>query len=274
MEIREYLSKLKNGLTYKGNQSAFVTDLFQACGSNHFLPEQRNSSTQKNLFKGRPLTGEMKASFPRPFRTNDLAGFIEKYVGSTYVKIFDEFQISSNSRFDKHFVALTLAQQFKVFVESDKSDVPDIIAPTYQNFLDNPSATQRSMDETNVPLHVGDRVDLINQAAKNYTVGMNKKFLHHWKLKNSGKVEWRNRKLLFVNNDKKEVRVKAIPSEIVIPDIKPGKFVDIETEFDSRAFEGVFTTMWKMVDQDGNDCFPNQKWLFDVIIKVEFRLED
>lgn len=60
----------------------------------------------------------------------------------------------------------------------------------------------------------------------------------------------------------------------VIPDTKPSEFVDIETEFDSHTFEDGFKTEWKMVNQDGNDYFTNHKWLFDVNIKVEFRLEE
>lgn len=64
------------------------------------------------------------------------------------------------------------------------------------------------MDETNLPFHVGDCVDLINQAAKNYTVGMNKKFVHQWKMRNSGKVEWKNRKLIFINKDNKKCELK------------------------------------------------------------------
>lgn len=39
------------------------------------------------------------------------------------------------------------------------------------------------------------------------------------------------------------MKIKAIPSEIVITDTKPDGFVDVQIEFDSRAFEGRFTTV-------------------------------
>lgn len=85
---------------------------------------------------------------------------------------------------------------------------------------------------------------------------------------NSGHQSWYSRKLVFANSA--DVRPSASKMEIEIPEIGPGEIIKITTDFDARGFEGEFKCEWKMQDCDGNDCFPNYRWVFNVAIETIF----
>lgn len=274
LDIATYLKGLHYGLDFKGSQPKLVEAIFSACDSNHFSLTYESNSSQKSLFKTSPLSKNMKMSFPDQFPTEKLSHFLEAHIPDSAGTLMSKFGINPESPFRKKYLALSLAEQFRMFVESNNKEVPSVVASHYQNYLDNPEADSEISLVSNLPIHAGDSVELINPMSGGYKKNTNQTFKHQWKLKNSGKTEWLNRKLSCINIGEKAIRVKANPSLIDINKTKPGEFVTIRTEFDSRGFEGQFRTIWKMIDSNNKDCFPNLKWIFDVTIEVIFTPED
>jgi hypothetical protein len=90
-------------------------------------------------------------------------------------------------------------------------------------------------------------------------------------IRNTGNQTWRSRKLVFINNG--TVRPRTDKNSIDIPDVAPGKEIKITTSFDTRGFEGRYECLWEMQDSEGNDCFPNNKRLFNVTIDSKFEIE-
>ncbi len=58
--------------------------------------------------------------------------------------------------------------------------------------------------------------------------------------------------------------------EINIPETVPGEIIKITTSFLVRGMEGKFNCIWEMQDSDGNNCFPNYRWMFNVTIETFF----
>ena len=68
--------------------------------------------------------------------------------------------------------------------------------------------------------------------------------------------------------NQKEVRPKFSMTEIDIPDVLPGGITKIDIA--ANGFEGKFECKWEMQDADGENCFSNSRYIFDVDVIVSF----
>ena len=107
---------------------------------------------------------------------------------------------------------------------------------------------------------------------RHHVVSFYEVFTHTWNIRNTGKVEWRDRKLKWIKSDKPSPR----PSEtlISIPHTPPGEVFTLYVQYDARGSEGIFKSEWIMVDSDDNNCFPNPFGSLDVYITVNNTLLD
>ena len=131
--------------------------------------------------------------------------------------------------------------------------------------------------------HANDAVGFLGDITcpDNCMVGVNSKFTKVWEIQNTGLLVWRGRRLVCVD-EWLEVRVVPaadtkggrwfraparqrclIPAtrEIPIPDTKPGGAVRLSVEFTTPPFPCTTISYWKMVDESGAFCFPNQEGL-------------
>ena len=54
-----------------------------------------------------------------------------------------------------------------------------------------------------------------------------------------------------------------------VPDANPGEYVKMTVSMDARRHEGKTLCHWIMLDEKGNDCFPNSS-MFDFTLDAEF----
>jgi|GEM_PF-575689 len=275
-----FLKQLCNYLKKQKNQGVFIAELFNAAESTHFQKNYKNTtadneSARSLLKSGKVLSKDMKDSFPVPFKTVELANYIENNLVTEKIpELFKSFDIPSNKQLNRKILSVALAEQFKLLVESAEDEVESIVFENYQNGLDAPISEQNSQNSyiVNKPYYENDSADVLNQEQKNYDLPMYHKFTHEWIIRNTGSRNWLNRKLVFTNSESS--RIKAEISSLEIPNIQPGKDVHLNVIFDTRGFEGTFRTKWEMQDDEDNNCFPNLKWIFDVKITVNFIPED
>lgn len=269
IEISTFLQRIYPCCTGVNNQGVFVTKCFAAAGCSYFV----GSSTdyQRKLFNGsKPLTKNIKRTFPIPFMNQELATFFENRITVEKVRdLMTAFAIPLSVEANKEILSKVLSEQFSLFITSGNDNVADIVALEYQKYLAEPSFESK---QRLAPLYPDDSayvLDFLPQ--RSYSVSIYEKFQHTWVIRNTGKQTWRGRKLVFANHT--EVRPRADKNFIDIPDTLPGKDVKITTDFDTRGFEGSSDCIWEMQDSDGSNCFPNNKRLFCVTINANFKCE-
>lgn len=104
-------------------------------------------------------------------------------------------------------------------------------------------------------------------------VTTNQRFHKVWEIANAGEMPWLGRKLvcqdqnsLFyrkVGDDFVAVNYSLLPdkTELLIPDTLPGASVTLEVDFVAPATSAWVVSYWKMVDRDGQLCFPELEGL-------------
>lgn len=249
-----------------------MSKLFVAGGSSYFSASvATDKEYQKKLYNGsKPLTQNLKDSFQASIQIDGLVGLFEKYLKDDQVRqAMTAFAIPVLLEPQKDTFSRALALQFNSLVKNENSDVDDIVAMEYQRLLTEPADEK---PHPLVPLYPGDGAYVLEfLPARNYFKKCYEKFDHTWLIQNTGNLTWCNRKLVFVNYA--TVRPRSDKNAIDIPDVEPGKDIKITTSFDTRGFEGRYECFWVMQDSEGNDCFPNNKGLFNVTIDSKFEIE-
>lgn len=272
----EFLKKLYAFLGNQRNQSVYVVRFLNAAGSNYFhLPENRQHQTNEYLEAerryaiDRSLTPEIKASFQNHVRLDDLTGFISRNMKrDSFAQCMEEFGVPSDAAQDLEKFARALAIQFNLFVNTDGDDVHNSVWEIYRALLEGHEITQ---EELSGPRYAGDDV-LVEFGGRRHEADCYEIIHHEWKLQNRGTREWHGRKLVLVNQA--EIHPRPVQTVIPVPDTGPGEFTKIATDIDARGFEGNFECKWEMQDADGENCFPNKRWDFNIRIQVTFHTSD
>jgi len=249
-----------------------VSKVFIAGGSSYFSTSvNADKEYQKKLYNGsKPMTQNLKDSFPANTQLDALVSLFEKHLKDDQVRqAMTAFAIPVSLEPQKGIFSRALALQFNYLVKNEDSDVDDIVAMEYQRLLAEPADEK---PQSLAPLYPGDGAYVIEfLPARIYSKKCYEQFDHTWTIRNTGNQTWRSRKLVFVNNG--TVRPRTDKNSIDIPDVAPGKDIKITTSFDTRGFEGRYECLWEMQDSEGNDCFPNNKRLFNVTIDSKFEID-
>ena len=249
-----------------------MSKLFVAGGSSYFSTSvNADKEYQKKLYNGsKPLTQNLKDSFPANIQLDALVGMFDRHLMDDKVReAMTSFAIPVSLEPQKGTFSRALALQFNYLVKNADSDVEDIVAMEYQRLLAEPADEK---PQSLAPLYPGDGAYVLEfLPARIYSKKCYEQFDHTWMIRNTGNQTWRSRKLVFINNG--TVRPRTDKNSIDIPDVAPGKDIKITTSFDTRGFEGRYECLWEMQDSEGNDCFPNNKRLFNVTIDSKFEIE-
>ncbi|MCI6674711.1 MAG: NBR1-Ig-like domain-containing protein [Spirochaetaceae bacterium] len=272
----EFLKNLYGYLDNQRNQGIYVIQFFNAAGSRYFkMPLSYANRTngaleaERQYVKNRSLTAEIKNSFPNPINLDGLAAFIDKNLpANKLAACMAEFGIPSGAQLDKAKFAHALAAQFSLFVATPGDDVDNVVWEMYQTLL---AGQQISADDISGPRYAGDDV-LVEFGGRRHEADCYEIIHHEWKLQNRGTCEWNDRKLVLVNQT--EIHPRPLKTVIPVLDTGPGKFTKIATDIDARGFEGNFECNWEMQDADGENCFPNKRWDFNIRIQVTFHTSD
>ena len=225
---------------------------------------------QRKIFNGsKSLTKNIKRSFSRPFKTQELAAFFRSRIADEKVRdLMTSFAIPLSVEVNKEIMSIALSRQLKLFIENNGDDITDIVATEYQKLMVEPAAIEPT--QQSVPLYPGDSAWVLEcKPQRSYSVHCYDRFQHTWVIRNNGSQTWCGRKLVFANC--KEVPPRADVNCIDIPDTPPSKDIKITADFDARGYEGRFDCVWEMQDIDGKNCFPNDKKKFNVTINIEFK---
>ena len=272
IKSNEFLNKLYGFLDNQRNQGTYIIEFFNAAGSHYFVmplayKDRTNEALEgeRHYAKDRPLILEIKESFPNPINLDGLAAFIDKNLpANKLTACMAEFGIPSVAEQDKAKFAHALAAQFSLFVTTPGDDVDDAVWEMYQTLL---AGQPISADDISGPRYAGDDV-LVEFGGRRHEADCYEIIHHEWKLQNRGTREWHGRKLVLVNQA--EIHPRPVQTVIPVPDTGPGEFTKIATDIDARGFEGDFECKWEMQDADGENCFPNKKWEFNISIRVAF----
>lgn len=240
----------------------FIDKLFKAAGGGLCISD----SYKKILFSGeKPFSVNQK----NPLRGKDNALSLIKFFESEIEDaslVFSNFGIPIKDEPDKNALAAALARQVKLLIDSDEEDVEDIISLEYQQAKQ--SAEMCYFSGCVVPLYKGDNI-AVHQRKNIHIIDCFDAVTHVWELSNIGKIPWKNRRLVYKRGPKD--RPEAYPDVIAIPDVNPKESIEITTTIDGRGFEGVTLCKWEMLDEDGENCFPERESLFYVKIDAKFK---
>lgn len=260
----------------QSNQGTFVIEFFNAGGSDYFeMPvsyKNRTSDaleTERRYTKDRALTDELKKSFPDPIALDDLTNFIDRNLnaGKLHAAMV-EFGLPSDAEQDKKLFSRALAVQFAQFVIEETDDVPNAVWEIYQTLLNGDVITE---DDIRGPRYAGDDA-FVELNGRSIQANCYETVHHEWRIQNSGRVLWHDRKLVLTNGN--EIRPRPVNKVVPIPDTDPGGHIKIATDIEARGIEGNFECKWEMQDADGQNCFPNKRWDFNTTIQVKFQPSD
>ena len=269
---------IKNDSFYPSRRNAgiFVTQCFCEAGSN-FFPFTRGKKyisrdvpLQRKIFDGsRLLTHEMKKSL-NPFNVDGLADYFNNHVESSkFTDIMLAFGIPPAAEVNKVALCKALSIQLKMFADSHDENTSDIVALEYQRLLSEPPEPAPSTPRPSV-LYLGDNIYLNSAFRPVYSVACDEQFQHTWDFSNVGNRTWGGRQLYLSKNGK--IRPRADKNSLGIPDTPPGKGIKITADMNARSFEGKTECLWVMVDNEGNECFPNSG-SFTFIVDATFQVE-
>ena len=249
-----------------------MSKLFVAGGSSYFSASiAADKEYQKKLYNGsKPLTQNLKDSFAANVQLEALVGLFDKHLMDGQVRqAMTACAIPISLEPVKGTFSRALAIQFSYIIKNEDSDVDDIVAMEYQRLLTEPVDEK---PQSLAPAYPGDSAYVLEfQPARIYSMKCYEQFDHTWVIRNTGNQTWRGRKFVFINHS--VVRPRTDTNCIDIPDVAPSKDIKITTSFDTRGFEGRYECLWEMQDSEGNDCFPNNKRLFNVTIDSKFEIE-
>lgn len=211
----------------------------------------------------------MKTDLPSPIQIDGLITFFFNQIDNKKVgSIIAAFGMPESDDINKQALVAALALQFKEIVESASEDAANILILEYQN-----RKNSTNIDGFMAPMSVlypGDQYYVREIRRSSYQVNIYEKFRHTWEFDDVGTQEWKERKLFFSNHA--AVRPRADSVYILIPDTPPQKSVKVSVEMDARGFEGESECTWIMIDNEGNDCFPNSK-AFTFTISSTFNID-
>jgi hypothetical protein len=192
-----------------------------------------------------------------------LISFFETEIGDAGAALI-ALGIPEKQEPNKKALAIALAQQMKLLIESDEEDVDNILILQYQEAKQKDVEVDAPFAK---PLYPGDNISVFQNSR--HEIQSFDKVTHTWELMNVGSIPWIGRKLVYKRKPKD--RPEANPDVIEIPEIKPKESKKITTTIDGRGFDGITHCIWEMQDSDGENCFPDRESLFCVTIDAKFK---
>ena len=263
MQLGEFCMKVGQFCPSFSNYEEFIDELFTAAGTKPYISD----SYKRKLYTGAKVFNEKLKGSLGIRGKNNVSGlkkfFSENIPDDNVPNVLIEFGVPEKEAPDKSALCTALALQMIAIIDGDEGGGADVVVTAYQ---ENKKAKEEESPEVFRTTYPGDSVFVASKS--HHEIDVHGTVTHTWELHNTGKVEWENRKLVYIRGPKD--RPEANPAEVLIPDIGPGESTKITTTFDGRGFEAVTHCIWEMQDEDGDNCFPNQRLKFSVTIDAKF----
>lgn len=199
-------------------------------------------------------------------RESDVLSYLSKQIQDVR-QVANAIGIPSSKEYNKDLLCKAVKYQFAAFFADDAGiDVDNNIPDVYQKLLDNPDA---------IPViggaqYHGDAAH-DHTKCKHHQIEVYGSIQYEMELQNTGKIPWVNRAMVLMNEDAKvHSTVKRVP----IPETRPNGIVKLQFVLCGRGAEGTTLICWKMVDANGEDCFPAEPDKFHVEIETIFNPND
>jgi transcriptional regulator with XRE-family HTH domain len=99
-------------------------------------------------------------------------------------------------------------------------------------------------------------------------------FVKQWRIRNSGTVPWKGRRLERQGPITGPGLITS-PEYVVVPGTEPGEIAEITAPLKAPTYDCTSIAYFKMVDADGNLCFPDNHQLgVDVLVLVRGQTPD
>lgn len=168
--------------------------------------------------------------------------------------------IPKADEYKKDLLCKAIRMQFEAFFSSEAIDKDNIIPDAYQQLLENPSFSPIVC----VAFYPGDAAHDFSKN-KYYQMDIYGILQHEIELQNRGKITWVNRRLAFINENQ---MVRPTTMDIPIPETRTNGIVKFTIKLYGRGGEGRSNLRWRMLDADGNDCFPQEPDKFHLEIET------
>ena len=244
-------------------QFRYLGKLFKAAG----IRREYSDDYLKAVFEGtKPFTSIMKRQFPHPVKIDGIAAFFEKQLQPEYVKpLADAFGVSADQEKNKSYLSYALACQLAAFIsDRERTEFDNIVPGKYEEARVRKESGTYQITRR---LYDGDDVWVENRNMK-HAAAFYEDIHHTWVIHNQGSVIWHKRRLVCANPEETGRRTKVF--EFEIEELQPGGYTKIATDFNARGQEGKFISKWDVVDENGNNCFPGSRNIFDVEIDTTF----
>jgi hypothetical protein len=254
LKFCEYIKNIYQYNTVSTSQSSFLGKLFTAAGSNFFVinPNYNTDSYQNKICNGsKPLSKDIKASFPRPIEKDKLTNFFDNCIGNKSVsKLMKDFKIDTKPPISKVAFLTALSIQFESFIIEEDEEVEDIIGIQYSNLLSGNSTY------IPLPLYPKDNCAFIGgQEISKSDSTFYDRFSVTYTIVNTGSVVWENRYIEAVGC--KHLKVEDKRKDIGI--LKPKDQSTITFNIYIRGIEGVAEAVFDLKDSSGQICFPDKR---------------
>lgn len=253
-------------LTYKRtpaikNQIEYTKKLFESTGAKLSYSDEY----YQKLFNGaKNLSPDICSQIPNPISRSNVEEFFIQFMDEDFaLEKMDQIGIPRKKSVDLEAWVAALADQLQMIIHENKEE-PEIIMDSYQKYLNSPKKIEERYIQ---PLYSNDRIWVENTPSdQNYQVSFYEKITHTWVIHNMGPNIWAQRYLKCM--DGKDVSIRPSDRKIPIPDVKPNGIIKISTVFDARGKENKATSVWKMMDANDQDCFPDDRHALNVVIDV------
>lgn len=220
----------------------------------------------KSLYNGnKPFSASFKKHLSKPVELGPLTAFFQTHLKDKYVgALIDAAGVPSSIERKKEYIAAALAEQIKAFIESKTADTQLILVDAYNRQRVAGIQSRYQIPEVR---YAGDNV-WVEPGHDRHEAGCYETIQHEWIIHNYGRALWTRRSLVLVNQS--EIRPKFSLRSLDIPDVVPGGTIRLAVDIQTNGFEGKYCCKWEMQDAEGNNCFPNCKYVFDVTIEISF----
>lgn len=253
------------------SQAKFVQRLFEVAGARDKISDDNGAKLFKRVD---PLSRDWIDQFQNPVPVEPVRAFLKEHltpVPSKRQDLADRLrEVAQSAGFTEQQSAdlvtddflLALTDWFNAVIHHPQSN--DGLRDYYFRRRQGAVIDQQG---NRAPLYSGDRVDVIHPPCdQNHVPAFWSKFEHTWVLRNTGQVRWAGRALVC---DNPNGLIRPASAKVEIPDSSPSvsNLIAVNVHFGARGIEGCAESRWRMMDENGRDCFPNTTQ-FNVVADV------
>lgn len=208
------------------------------------------------------LTQDPRDTFPATIDTTEVTTVAPQVLATRCSIVAANAGLPVTLALDPDAFIPTLGDWFLAIIQTP--DSCDILAAAYRRRSEGESTP---VPDSFTPVYAGDKMIVSKPTSQqNYSAPFCGEFSHERVVQNKGTVSWTGRALVCINP--KDNGVRPVTPRISIPVTAPHEFAKVTCGNESRGREGPTTSQWKLVDDNDQNCFPNQGTSFGVVVAV------